>query len=304
MAAHSPARDQQYLLIGPWHHIQTFFGGKTSVGEMEFTDDSIVDTAALHADFYAHYLKGGTESFDFPRARVYVTGSNRWRDFDAYPPKESHERRLYLHGGGKANSADGDGVLGWEKSGGEPTDNYIYDPRQPVPSGGPQGLGADRRSIEQRQDVLVYTGELLSESLEIIGPVIVELFAATDGRDTDFTANLIDVYPDGTAVRLGSPNAGIIRARYRDGFGPGKLLTPGKIEKYRISLADIGHTFLPGHRLRLEISSSAYPLINPNQNTGNPIATDTEWRVAKQTIYHDADHPSALILPVFTRRPR
>jgi hypothetical protein len=301
MAAHSPAKERQHLLIGPWDHGQTFFGGKTSTGEMEFSKDSIVDVAALHARFFNHVLKGEGTSFDFPRARIYVTGANHWRDLDTYPPTQSHDQRFHLHSGGNANTAGGDGLLGRSAPGSEPTDSFVYDPKKPVPSGGGAGLGADQRPIEQRRDVLVYTGEVLSEPLEIIGRVSVELYAASDARDTDFAARLIDVYPDSRAVRLGSPVSAIVRARYRNGFGKEELLTPGKIEKYTILLRDVGHTFLAGHRLRLEVTSSAFPLVNPNQNTGNPIATDTEWRIAKQTIYHDQDHPSALILPVFLK---
>ncbi len=300
MAAHSTAKDRQYLLVGSWDHVQTFFGGKTSVGELDFGDDSIVDMAALHARFFNHVLKGEGASFDFPRARVYVTGSNRWRDLDAYPPRQSRDQRFHLHSGGEANTVDGDGALGREAPGGEPADNFTYDPQNPVPSGGRDGIAADQRAIEQRQDVLVYTGEVLSEPLEIIGRVSVELYAASDGRDTDFAARLVDVYPDGRAVRLGADVSGVVRARSRNGFGRQELLTPGKVERYEILLRDVGHTFLAGHRVRLEVTSSAYPLVNPNQNTGNPIATDTEWRVAQQTVYHDDDHPSALILPVFS----
>ncbi len=301
MAAHSPAKGRQHLLIGPWDHWQTFFGGKTSVGEMEFTPDSVVDTVDLHAQFFAHYLKGGTESFDFPRVRLYVTGSNRWRDLDAYPPRDSRKRRFFLGSSGKANTLDGDGVLGWNTARAAPSDSFIYDPENPAPAAlNDEQFASDHREIEKRQDVLVYTGEVLDQPLEIIGPVVVELFAATDGRDTDFTAKLLDVYPDGRAVKLGPPMSGIVRARHRNGLDREELLTPGKVERYVIELSHIGHAFLPGHRVRVEISSSSYPEFNPNQNTGNPIATDTEWRVAQQTVYHDGDRPSALVLPVFT----
>jgi uncharacterized protein len=303
MTQHSPAKDQQYLLIGPWDHAQTMMGGATSFGEMEFTENSIVDVTELHKSFFEYYLKGTSDRFDFPYARIYVTGSNKWRDFDVYPPRESTERRLYFHSDGEANSLYGDGRLSWSKSGDAPSDTYIYDPKNPVPAGygdlfQPRPPG-DQRSIETRDDVLVYTSEVLETPLEIIGEVSVELYAASDGRDTDFTVKLIDVYSDGRAIRLGSPNSGIIRARFRNGLEQQALLTPGKIEKYSISLLHIGHTFLPGHRLRVEVSSSAYPTVLPNQNTGNPIETDTEWRVAHQTVYHNNEFPSALVLPVY-----
>ncbi len=304
MALHSPAQDRQFLIIGPWDHRQTMFGGERRMGEMEFAPEAVVDIIDLHARFFDRYLKRTTEKFDAPRARVYVTGSNRWRSFDAYPPKLSRERRLFLHGNGQANSLAGDGFLNWETPGNEPTDSFIFNPRKPVPvSVGEMQPAEDQRLIEGRHDVLVYTGEVLGEPLELIGTVSVELFAASDARDTDFTAKLIDVYPDGRAVRLGPLNSGIIRARFRNGFGTEELLSPGKVEKYKIPLFEIGHTFLPGHRIRLEISSSAFPQILQNQNTGNPIETDTQWKAAHQTIHHDGAYPSAVILPIFPKVP-
>jgi|TARA_B100000315_G_scaffold232148_1_gene244096 hypothetical protein len=303
MAEHSPAKDKQFLLIGPWDHEQTVLtGGANHMSEMKFTPEATTDLIDLHTRFFDHYLKKTTKVFDAPRARVYVTGSNQWRNFAAYPPKLSSEQRLYLHSDGRANSLAGDGSLNWEAPGVEPTDTFVFDPRKPVPVSVEKMQPAeDQRPIEERDDVLVYTGEVLEESLEIIGTVSVELYAGSDAKDTDFTAKLIDVYPDGRAVRLGPLNSGVIRARFRNGFGSEELLTPGEVEKYKISLFEIAHTFLPGHRVRLEISSSAYPQILPNQNTGNPIETDTQWRLARQTIYHDDVYASAVILPVFSK---
>lgn len=305
MAEHSPAKDEQFLLIGPWDHRQTIFMAKEHrMGEMEFSPEVSVNFIAEHTRFFDRYLKKTSANFDVSRARVYMTGSNQWRNFDAYPPKLSKERRLYLHSDGSANSLNGDGSLGWELPNNEPADSFSFDPQKPVPASmGKMQPAEDQRSIENRSDVLVYTGEVLKESLEIIGTVSVELFAASDAKDTDFTAKLIDVYPDGRAVRLGPLNTGVIRARFRNGFGAEELLSPGKVEKYEISLFETGHTFLPGHRLRVEISSSAYPQILPNQNTGNPVETDTEWRVAHQTIHHDSLYASAVILPVYSEAP-
>ena len=119
--------------------------------------------------------------------------------------------------------------------------------------------------------------------------------------DTDYTAKILDVYPDGRAVKLGPRDVNAIRARYRNGYERTELLTPNKPEKFRIELCDIGHIFLPGHRIRIEISSSAFPSMNPNQNTGNPIATDTEWELAQQTIFHDSQRPSNVLLPVMPK---
>jgi putative CocE/NonD family hydrolase len=131
-----------------------------------------------------------------------------------------------------------------------------------------------------------------------MGRVRVELHAATDGRDTDFTARLVDVAPDGKAVKLGPMSTGIIRARYRLGYDQERLLTPGQVERYAVDLHDIGHTFLPGHRIRLDISSSAYPSVAPNSNTGNPVATDTQSRAARQQVHHRRGAASRLMVPV------
>jgi putative CocE/NonD family hydrolase len=191
-------------------------------------------------------------------------------------------------------------------TGGKPTDTYVYDPRNPVVQHdlGPVtsysiefGVSQDRSKIQQRNDVLVYTSAPLERQLDVLGLAEVELHAASDAKDTDFTASLTDVAPDGKAISLGHLPVGIVRARYRDGNGKGSLLQPGRPYRFKIELGHIAHSFLPGHRIRLEISSSAYPLFNPNQNTGNPIADDVEWKSARQTIYHTRAQPSALRLP-------
>jgi putative CocE/NonD family hydrolase len=292
------ARDE-FLTIGPWTHIQSYLGGAEKMGGFNLPKDSIVDNKAAHLAFYDHYLKQDGSSFDRPRVRVFVTGANVWRDFDAYPVP-AKQTRLYLDSAGKANTAAGDGALSWSIAARGGSDAYVYDPKNPVPLDLMAGLfGMDRAKEQARQDVLVYTSRPLDKPLEIIGPVSVDLYAATDARDTDFTAAITDVGPDGKALLLGSRPIGIIRARYRNGrAAEPSLLTPGKPELYHIALGEIGHAFLPGHRIRIEISSSAYPMFNPNQNTGNPIATDTEWKTANQKILHDRAHPSALVLPV------
>lgn len=305
MSEHSPAAAEQYLISGPWDHGQTFVGGAQRIGELEFTPDSIIDNYRVHLDFFDAYVKGRTEAFQQPRVKLYVTGRNEWRSFDAYPVPDAQATRLYLSSGGRANSLYGDGRLLTEPpAADEPRDSYVFDPRDPVRLNfnDPGGMYAvDRRALERRDDILVYTGDVLDEPLEVIGRISVELYAASDARDTDFTASILDVFPDGRAVVLGERVAGIIRARYRHGLDRTELLTPGAVERYTIDLGHIGHSFEPGHRIRVEISSSAAPTYNPNQNTGNPVATDTEWRTATQTIYHDAEHPSALVLPVLPR---
>jgi putative CocE/NonD family hydrolase len=207
-------------------------------------------------------------------------------------------RRLYLTSGGRANSLSGDGKLSWQAPAQQQPDTFTYDPKRPAPAFTGELLwGEDRRPIQRRRDVLVYTSDRLAEPVEVIGSVVVTLRAASDALDTDFTAVLSDVYPDGRAVELG-PSIGIRRARYRNGYSRAQLLTPGRIASFNIDLNDVAHRFRPGHRIRLEVSSSAVPLYSPNQNTGNPVPTDTLWKVARQTVYHDRAHASFVSMPV------
>lgn len=287
----------RFLVMGPWTHLQSFQGGAEKMGEMALSKEAIVDNKALHLAFFDRYLKRSTSTLDLPRARIYVTGANEWRDYDDYPLPHAKEHRLHLASDGKANTADGDGQLVAVPQGkNAATDQYVYDPKSPVPAS--YDSGTSRLATQQRQDVLVYTSPVLERTVEAIGPVSLELYAASDARDTDFTAVISDVQPDGRALYLGARPVGIVRARYRNGLDRAQLLTPGKVERYTIDLGDFSHAFLPGHQIRVEISSSAFPMFNPNQNTGNPIATDTQWRNATQRIFHDVAHPSALVLTV------
>jgi putative CocE/NonD family hydrolase len=298
MRAHSPAKDNQYLLAGPWTHVQTFLGGQQKLGDFEFSTDSIFDLRTLQLAFLDHFLKGTAPKFDFPRAHIYVTGSNKWRDEEEYPPVAARTRELYFHSGGRANTLGGDGRLTWEAPKNEAVDQFTYNPGRPVSPASGEKPGTDQRYIERRDDVLVYTSEVQGKPVEIIGNVSVHLYAASDARDTDFTARLLDVYPDGRALQLGPSPAAIIRARYRNGVEHTELLTRGQTERYHIDLGDFAHTFLPGHKIRVEISSSYAPMFSPNPNTGNSVATDMESQIAKQTILHMRTAASYIALPI------
>lgn len=296
--ANGPNKEQSYLIIGPWNHGQTYLGGARKIGEIELAQQSILDSQAIRLAFFDWCLARKTPAFDSPRVRTYLTGSDRWVMLDRYPAPNQEIRSLFLHSGGRANTLNGDGRLSWTPPDEEPNDRFSYDPANPVPA---KGATSDHRSIEAREDVLVYTSEALTDSLDVLGRVFVQLHASSDATDTDFTAKLLDVYPDGRAVALGPIAVGVRRARYRNGYDRTELLVPNKPERFSIELFDIGHSLLPGHRIRVEISSSAAPFISPNPNTGNPIATDTTWKVANQTIYHDRNRASAVLLPVLTR---
>jgi len=297
--ANSPARDKQFLIVGPWSHWQVALGGKENkLNDLAFPD-SVVDLTALRLAFFDHFLKGSKPTFDFPRARIYIMGSNVWRDEQQYAPPDAKQRSLYLHSQGKANTAGGDGRLSWDAPVDEAADHFTYSPENPVPSQSyDQEEGTDQRFLEKRDDVLVYTSEKMKEPLTIIGKISVHLFASTDARDTDFTARLLDVHPDGRAFQMGAQPVSVIRGRYRKGYASTELLQPNHTEQFEIDLDDLAHTFLLGHQIRVEISSSYAPYINPNSNTGNPVASDTEWKVAHQTIYHDSSRATYLSLPI------
>ena len=299
MREFSPGKDKMYLIIGPWNHSETFLGGDAKEGELSFTEDSVIDNMELHLRFFNCYLKGLTPIFDHPRARIYSTGSNKWREFDEYPPSEMRFKKLYLRSEGSANTLLGNGTLSWNVPGDEQPDKYTYDPKDPIRMDRmPDSNPIDNRLIEIRKDVLVYTGEILTEPVDIMGTVKADLYVSSDAKDTDFVVKLLDVFPDGKAINLGRYGMGVKRARYRFGYEKEVLLTPGKTEKITVNLFDIGHTFLRGHRIRVEIASSTYPLVNPNQNTGNPVGTDTDWKTAHQTVYHDTKYSSHVILPI------
>jgi putative CocE/NonD family hydrolase len=216
-----------------------------------------------------------------------------------YPLPNIARKRLYFHSKGKANTLSGDGRLSWNLPDEEPVDHFVFDPQKPISHMiGDVMHALDNRFIEEQENVLVYTSDVLDRPLDVIGKVVVELYAASDAKDTDFVAKLLDVYPDGRAVNLGPFGKGFIRARYRKGYQEEAFLTPNKPEMFRIKLFDIGHTFVSGHRLRVEITSSDTPYMAPNQNTGNPVATDTEWKIASQMVVHTREHPSSVILPI------
>jgi putative CocE/NonD family hydrolase len=205
-----------------------------------------------------------------------------------------------LHSNGQANSLQGDGRLSPEPPAEETPDQYHYDPADPVPTRGgntliiPVGV-ADQREVENRQDVLVYTGEPLEKPMEVTGPLKLVLYAASSAPDTDFTAKLVDVRPDGYAQNIAD---GILRARYRESMSQPKLLSPGEPTELCIDLWATSHVFLPGHRLRIEISSSNFPRFDRNLNTGGDQATGTQFEVAEQTVFHTRGLRSHIVLPV------
>ncbi len=296
------ARDNQRVVIGPWIHSASTL---TSAGDVDFGTDSMLDLPEIELAWFDHWLKGVDNGANREApVKIFVMGSGRWRDEREWPLARTQFTPYYLHSGGIANSAAGDGALSDQQPTDEPTDGYIYDPAFPVPTRGggnccdphlvPWGA-YDQREVEARSDVLVYSSEPLESDVEVTGPVILKLFASTDGRDTDFTAKLVDVFPDGRAVNL---TDGILRGRYREGTDKQVLLRPGETYEFTVDLWVTSNVFKRGHRIRLEVSSSNFPRFDRNPNTGNPFGQDTELRTARQIVYHDAARPSHLLLPV------
>ena len=303
---------QQWLLIGPWTHGNV----NHAQGDVDFGFvsggallDYQIDLMSLSLQFFDHTLKGAANLFNvLPPVKYFLMGANVWKTAEAWPPVEATAQAWYLGSGGRANGLAGDGTLvvgasGGRPTGAEPADSYVYDPSAPVPTvGGAHQLPAvfrrgpvDQRTIEQRGDVLVYSSAPLSDPVVIAGPVSATLYVATDAPDTDFVARLVDVYPDGRAIPL---TDGVVRLALREGITTRAEVRPGEVYRVEIDLWSTANAFLPGHRLRLDVTSSNFPRWERNLNTGADCARSTEMRVAHQRVLHDADHPSHVTLYV------
>ncbi|MGH9559388.1 MAG: CocE/NonD family hydrolase [Bryobacteraceae bacterium] len=307
------ARTGKRLIIGPWAHST---GGRYALSNgrsggappdqdrIDFGDNAPINMDNLYLSWYDHWLKGVKNGVDTEAPfQIFVMGENYWRNENEWPLARTKYVNYYIESGGRANSFDGDGVLTADQPKGSATDKFTYDPANPVPSKGgnvccssvPSGPW-DQRSVERRDDVLVYTTPAMTQPMEITGPLSMKLFASTSAADTDFTAKLVDVHPDGYAQNIQS---GIVRARYRNGVSKNPdFIDPDKVYEYSIDMWATSYVILPGHSLRLEVSSSDFPRFDRNLNTRESPENSTKIVVAHQTIYHDAQHPSHVILPL------
>ena len=299
------ARRNQRLLIGPWAHLLPYTvptsGG---TGDVDFGPEAIIELHQYLLRWFDYWLKDiDTGIMDEPPVRLFVMEENRWRGEQEWPLARTQYTRYYLHAEAPANTRNGGGTLSTSQPGDEPPDTYTYDPKDPAATLGgntliiPQGV-ADQGPVEDRQDVLVYTSEVLERDLEVTGPIEVHLFASSSAVDTDFTAKLVDVRPDGYARNL---QDGIIRARFRSSGSEPSLIEPGRVYEFGIDLWSTSHLFKTGHRIRVEISSSNFPRFDRNPNTGAPLGRDDRLEVARQTVYHREEYPSHIVLPVIPR---
>ncbi|ASK61897.1 hypothetical protein CFK37_06850 [Virgibacillus phasianinus] len=300
------ARKNQKFIIGPWAHGD--FG--SVIGDRKFGShasedwiDHKEDLTTLHIRWFDYWLKGkNPQILEEAPVKIFVMGVNQWRNEKEWPLARTSYVPYYLHSRGNANTRAGDGEISTKKPGTEPEDNFVYNPENPVPSNGGgtlyDGINTtgphDQRELEDREDVLVYSTGQLQEQVEVTGPIKVKLWASTNAKDTDFAAKLVDVMPDGTAFNL---TDGIVRARYRNGYVPEADLN-GEVTQYEIDLWATSNVFLPGHQIRVEISSSNFPRFDTNLNTGKTMMNSTKTKKANQTIYHNEKYPSHIILPV------
>jgi uncharacterized protein len=301
-AATEIARTGTRLIFGGWtHNYALSFVGGLGLGALGSVDGGGIPQ--LHLQFYDRHLRGaGT---DFAPVRYFVMGANEWREADGWPVPGTDHQRWYLHSRGTANRADSDGVLGRdEPTADESPDRITYDPADPVPSwgfrvmytGGTTVAGPfDQHRVEQRDDVLVYTSPEFTHSTEVAGDITAHLFFTTDVRDTDLVAKLCVVWPDGTSINLAD---GALRARYRAGYDSPSLLEPGEVYEVEIGLGPTAYRFEPGMQFRLQVTSSAFPHLERNMNTGNAPGADAIGVVAHTQVMHDPAHASYVVLPV------
>ena len=302
-------RDTHRFVIGPWDHNSYMGYNLSRAGDRDFGGRALSGVAVVSdilLQWFDHWLKDeDTPLMSRPRARYFLMGDeNVWCETDTWPPPNT-PTSWYLHSGGHANTRFGDGALATEPPGSEIPDSYSYDPEDPVPTiggrvfatvTGPGGV-RDQAEVETRDDVLVYTSPRLLEPLTIAGNITVDLWIASSAPDTDFTGKLVDVEPGGYCAVVAD---GILRARFRNSFEEAEFLEPGQPTKLTIDLWDVAYTFKQGHALRLEISSSNFPRFSRNANsTVRPeFAGPEDVRVAVQQVFHDAERPSRITLPV------
>ncbi len=301
------ARKGQRLLIQIGGHA----GFGRHIGDVDFGDEAVKfpSTAVLLA-WYDYLFKGVQNEFGSEGSaagkpvHVFVMGENAYHQESDWPPPQARPTRYFLHSASSANSLRGDGSLSLTPPKKEAADRFTYDPANPVPTiGGSlccdqehyEPGPRDQRAAENRADVLVYSSKPLGEDMEATGPVTLELWAKSSAVDTDFTAKLVDVAPDGLALNL---TDGILRMRYRDSQEKPEMMNPDQVYKITVDLWATSNVFKKGHILRLEVSSSNFPRFDRNLNTGAEQATSREFISATNTILHDAEHPSALVLPV------
>jgi putative CocE/NonD family hydrolase len=300
------ARDNLFAVIAPGTHCSYEEADEHTIVGQRDVGDARFDFRSLYLRWFDYWLKGVNNGVtDMPKLQIYVMGRGEWRAENEWPLARTEFTKYYLHSDGNANSRTGTGSLNTDPPKDEASDRFVYDPAAPVPTlGGPDwGAshpdllpgGTDQGPAEMRHDVLVYTTPPLENGLEVTGPLEAVLYVSSSARDTDFTGKLVDVYPDGTAYNV---QEGILRARYREGFEKKVWMKEGEVYELRVDLKVTSNYFRPGHRIRLEVSSSNFPRFDRNLNTGGNNFDETEWVTTRNTVHHSSVYPSHLLLPI------
>ncbi len=297
------ARRGQKLMVYVGGHAGGWKNRK--VGALDFGDKLPFDIGDVTLRWYDHLLKGIANGVEQEKpVKLFVMGENDWRDEEDFPLERAKPTRYYLHSAKAANGVSGGGTLSTAVPADEKPDQYVYDPENAVPTIGgplccgplPTGIGPeDQRPAEARDDVLVFSTPAFTQKTEVTGPVVLDLYVSSSAVDTDFTGKLVDVWPDGFAQNL---TDGILRLRYRNSPEKPEFANPGEIYHITVDLWATSNVFLPGHKLRLEVSSSNFPRFDRNLNTGEDQARGTHMAHATNVVYHDKSRPSALILSI------
>lgn len=287
------ARNNQRLIIGPWPH---GWNRSSKVGDLDFGETATIDANALHLKWFDHWLKEKIPESEAP-IKLFVMGRNEWREEQEWPLARAQNTLFYLQENGSLDQTQPQAKAKEKK--------YVYDPREPVPTLGGNIMRTelrgprDQRPLDGRTDILHFTSKVFTEKTEITGPISARIYASSTATDTDFMAKLVVIQADGFSFNLVD---GVIRARYREGFEKPKLIDPGAILPYDIDLWATSYEVQPGERLRIDITSSNFPRLARNPNTGAAFGESAELEKATQIIYLDADHPSHIILPIIPSR--
>jgi len=301
---------KNYLVMGPWSHGQWAFGKGNNLGNIYWGLDANKKFQALEKNFFDFYLKGEGKP-DFAEATIFVTGSNEWRSFDTWPPKNVNEKNLYFQPSGDMSFTIPDAK--------DSFDEYVSDPMKPVPYSDAvhihrtaEYMTDDQRFASRRPDVLVYQTDTLSEDITLTGPLTADLFVSTTGTDADYVIKLIDVYPPDTKADISTdikvPMGGyqmlvrgeVFRGKYRNSFEKPEPFIPGKITEVKYQISDVAHTFKKGHRIMIQVQNSWFPLVdrNPQKFVDIYKCSESDFQKATQRIYHDANNPSCVKVTV------
>ncbi|MCU6434244.1 CocE/NonD family hydrolase [Undibacterium sp. Jales W-56] len=299
------------LVIGPWTHGGWTRSDGDKVGDTNFGFKTALSYQPVEFAFFKHHLKGGAKP-DLPQAWMFETGANRWRSFDAWPPRNVAPKSLYFHADGKLDFSAPDDTTDTAAF-----DEYLSDPAKPVPytteistRWSNQYVAADQRFASRRPDVVTYQTDVLERDVTLAGPLTANLFVSTTGSDADFVVKLIDVNPAEMKAADGEVNRGAqqtlvrgepFRARFRESFSVPKPLVPNEVSKVNFNINDVLHTFQRGHRIMVQVQSSWFPFIDRNPQSFVPNifeAKDSDFIKATHRIYHVKAQASALQVQV------